>query len=147
MDKHLKWYDTHVARPVIQVFLDLCQIYQETKGRRARSRLSTSQICRKLLEYGGRRIWWIYICLKITAISSSSTTMTASVTSSSCGHWRPRQWFCGWLYDGYLLRARSTLSHANRQWAEFSNKMLMARIKKLWTSMLIAHGRPRHPED
>ena len=31
--------------------------------------------------------------------------------------------------------------------AEFSNKTLMARIKELWTSTRIVHGRPRHPED
>ena len=31
--------------------------------------------------------------------------------------------------------------------AEFSNKTLMARIKELWTSTRIVHGRSHHPED
>ena len=31
--------------------------------------------------------------------------------------------------------------------AEFSNKLLMARIKQLWTGTVIVHGKPRHPQD
>ena len=35
MDTHLRGHGTHVPRPVIQLFLDLCTICQETKGEKS----------------------------------------------------------------------------------------------------------------
>ena len=35
IDTHLRGHDTHVPRPVIQLFLDLCSICQETKGKKS----------------------------------------------------------------------------------------------------------------
>ena len=71
MDEHLKGHGTHVPRPVIQLFLDLCQICQETKGKKSTHKIIHKPIIQETVGVRDRPIWWIYSCLKITATNSS----------------------------------------------------------------------------
>ena len=89
MEKYLVEHGSHVLRPVIQLFLDLCQICQATRGRKRTQKLCTSLSSQTRLGNNDRQTWLICRWYRITVTSSSSTTRTVSASTSSFGHSRP----------------------------------------------------------
>ena len=84
-------HGSHVPRPVIQLFLDLCQICQATRGRKSTQKIVHKPIIPTRLGNADRQTWLICRWYRITATSSSSTTRIVSASTSSCDHSRPRQ--------------------------------------------------------
>ena len=148
MDKHLRGHGTHVPRPVIQLFLDLCSICQETKGKKSTHKIIHKPIIPEtvgvrgqadlvdlqLFEDNGYKFILNYQdCFSKFIILRPLKTKTA-VEVADC------------LIGIFFEHGPPSLLQTDNG-AEFSNKTLMARIKELWTSTRIVHGRPRHPED
>ena len=97
MEKYLIEHGTHVPRPVIQLFLDLCQTCQETRAHT--QDYTQANHPRHRWATRGRLTWWICRWYQMADTNISSTTRTASASSSSCERSRPRQrlrWQTAW---------------------------------------------------
>ena len=100
MERYLIEHGTHLPRPVIQLFLDLCQTCQETRGRK-----STHKIIHKPInpDTVGQQGQADLVDLQMIPDGGykyiSSTTKIGSASLSSCESSRPRQllrWQTAW---------------------------------------------------
>ena len=136
------------ARPVIQLFLDLCQTCQETRGRKSTHKIIHKPIIPdtvgqrgqadlvdlQMVPDGGYKYILNYQdCFSKFVILRALKTKTAAEVADC-------------LVNIFFEHGPPSLLQTDNG-AEFSNKLLMARIKQLWTDTVIVHGRPRHPQD
>ena len=148
MEKHLIEHGTHVPRPVIQRFVDLCQTCQETRGRKSTHKIIHKPIIPdtvgqrgqadlvdlQMVPDGGYKYILNYQdCFSKFVILRALKTKTAAEVADC-------------LVNIFFEHGPPSLLQTDNG-AEFSNKLLMARIKQLWTGTVIVHGRPRHPQD
>ena len=107
MEKYLVKHGSHVPRPVIQLFLDLYQICQATRGRK-----STQKIVHKPIipDAVGQRGQADLVDLQMVSDNGYKFILnylrTVSASTSSCDHSRLRQQLRWRLSGEYLLRAR-----------------------------------------
>ena len=136
------------VRPVIQRFVDLCQTCQETRGRKSThknihkpiipdtvgQRGQADLVDLQMVPDGGYKYILNYQdCFSKFVILRALKTKTAAEVADC-------------LVNIFFEHGPPSLLQTDNG-AEFSNKLLMARIKQLWTGTVIVHGRPRHPQD
>ena len=148
MEKYLIEHGTHVPRPVMQRFVDLCQTCQETRGRKSTHKIIHKPIIpdtvgqrgqadlvnlQMVPDDGYKYILNYQDCFSKFVILRALKTKTAAEVADC-------------LVNIFFEHGPPSLLQTDNG-AEFSNKLLMARIKQLWTGTVIVHGRPRHPQD
>ena len=144
MEKFLIEHGTHVPRPVIQLFLDLCQTSQETRGRKSThmpiipdtvgQRGQADLLDLQMVPDGGYKYILNYLdCFSKFVILRALKTKTAAEVADC-------------LVNIFFEYGPPSLLQTDNG-AEFSNKALVVMIKQLWTGTVIVHGRPRHPQD
>ena len=137
MEKYLVEHGNHVPRPVIQLFLDLCQICQATRGKKSTQKIVYKPI---IPDAVGQRGQADLVDLQMVPdngykfILNYLDCLKTAAEVSDC------------LVSIFFEHGPPSILHTDNS-MEFSNKTLMARINELWKSTKIVHGRPRHPQE
>ena len=148
MEKYLVEHGNHVPRPVIELFLDLCQICQATRGKKSTQKIVHKPIIPDAVgqcgqanlvdlqvvpDNGYKFILNYQDCLSKYVILRPLKTKTAAEVADC-------------LVSIFFEHGPPSILHTDNS-TGFSNNTLMARINELWKSTKILHGRPCHLQD
>ena len=148
MEKYLVEHGNHVPRPVIELFLDLCQICQATRGKKSTQKIVHKPIIpdavgqrgqadlvdlQMVPDNGYKFILNYQDCLSKYVILRPLKTKTVAEVADC-------------LVSIFFEHGPPSILHTDNS-TGFSNNTLMARINELWKSTKILHGRPCHLQD